>query len=122
MPDIAGEAIGYIQENLSNLNPGAGTITLQGLVVPAGQVWSPTHSAARNNSAIATFIQVRVLRANGGIQTISYDLNPAAGRWMETGASIELLAGDRIEALFGGTVAGNDLYFDYTGTQYRRVA
>ena len=103
-----------LADQVVNDNASAGTNTLTGTTVPAGEIHVVQMVAATDYNNDTTRIQIR---ANGGTVTmpLADELTVTAGHWVTNTANIVLKAGDYLDCNFYGCTAGDDLYLRWWG-------
>ena len=96
-------------ETVSNLDPGAGAITLDTTAVPAGEVWIVQCVEAYNDARGVRMLAV--LRTSTTSEASVFDITTtvAGGRAIANGQWV-LKAGDCVRFYFLTTTAGDDLY------------
>lgn len=113
LPLVWGFSEGYIERVMDD-GASAGTNALVGETVPAGEVWVVKAAGAFDVTSIVTKIRFRIY--DGSIYLYLLDSYVAlANEVVSLPAEVVLAAGWRLEAVFYGCVAGDDLYFDITG-------
>jgi hypothetical protein len=112
--------LGYadtVSEEVTNLTPGAGTITLTGTTVPSGEVWVLLNIAAKNDTRSAQLIYC--VANIGGVQCILLNVaSPTVGLWAVANGQWVLEAGDSVQAVITSVTAGDDLYLRYSGYKF----
>ncbi len=101
-------------EEVSNLNPGAGTIELSGTAVPTGEVWTVEHIGGINNTTAPALVELRVIKSGIGFKLYE-DRAPVLQRHSIWTGRVTLKAGDYCRVTLHGTVAGDDLYAYFSG-------
>ena len=109
--------IGYSEkydERKSNTSAAAGTNSLVGTAVPAGEVWVVQGLGAVNINTACSKIHIRV--DNGSTYCILVeDASPVAGNSVLWSGSILLAEGDKVTATFYTCVLNDDIYLDIWG-------
>jgi hypothetical protein len=105
-------------QQVSNLSPGAGIITLNGTAVPAGEVWVVTNMYARNDTTATSTVALLVTDTvtNFYVDDSLYYALPRSLRW--SGQAV-LKATWLARAIFSGVVAGDDLYAWFSGYKFK---
>ena len=105
-----------IFEEKSNTNSPVTLCTLNGTVVPAGEIWIVNAICASNNDRQATAI--RIYATIDGKDLMLTDAAPGAVfRYVMWSGQITLKAGDNVNASIYGTVAGDDCYLRYVANR-----
>lgn len=105
-------------ENLSNVNCSVGDNFLNGLVVPAGEVWRVSLCAAVNTCSASTYIDIHIYDGST-FCTVYSKKAPAAGEYVVLNAELTLVEGDCLRARVRGATAGDDFYFRVNGYKMR---
>jgi len=101
-------------EQVSDLSADAGTNTLNGATVPAGEIWVIEAISARNvnKSAVRLLLQVSVNSV--AVRLLELTTTAAAEFITWTGA-ITLSEGDKVQAVIFSCDADDDIYLQYHG-------
>lgn len=105
-------------ETISNLNPGAGSITLLSTAVPSGYVYVLEAVAALNNTTNPAVIVISVTDGSTAPELFRSAL-PGIGVPAKFSGRITLKAGDQVRCVFAGTLAGDDLFAYVWGHKFK---
>jgi hypothetical protein len=106
--------LGTIGAEVLNLDASAGMNVLYSAYVPSGEAWVIESVQATNISTAIPVILVEH-EYDGKTFSLVQDFAPATNKWSSWTGTITLYAGQRLFAIFGSCVAGDDLYFRYFG-------
>lgn len=110
-PIILGYSGDYSQE-VSDLNAAAGTVTLTGTTVPAGEIWDVQAIFGLDVQTNVTYLSLRIT-VNAIPIALIRAASPGINIPVVWNGHIILSEGDSVNAQFIGTVLGDDIYLRY---------
>lgn len=120
IPGSSEKLIGYgglIGENLSDTSLDAGTNSLIGTAVPAGEVHVVTQVAVLYTGTVPTKVLIAPV-GTPGTPVYLEQWSPASGQWYYSSINVLLQEGDYIGCTVTGATAGDDLFFRYSGYKF----
>jgi len=105
---------GIVEEGLSNLNLAAGTNSLDGTPVPAGEIWKILNAAVIYYGTAPSALLILAEGLALGLPLL-HEVGPSASLWYIWSGEVYLQEGDYMRAFVFGATAGDDLHFRYAG-------
>lgn len=104
-------------EQIATTNATAGTNLLTGTAITQSEVWVIKNCSTVNSNNASTVIYLQAVI--GGVTVTFFRQAPGvAGVWYYTNCDIVLGYGDYVKCYHYGCVAGDDLYFNYSGYKF----
>lgn len=101
-------------ERVSDLNADAGQNSLDGTVVPAGEVWMVEVISAQNATTSISAIILQVTDGSAYAE-MARNNSPASGNNVNWYGRVTMKEGDKVHIIFDGCISGDDLYLDVWG-------